>query len=256
MRSLASISFLILVVPACATTSTVGDELAGESASDDAVASDGKADAAVDGAYTYFAVTTADADGGFALARLNRSTTICYDGRAKAACYTQELDWSEASLSTAQQQKLFDAADKAGGQDGVYGIVRGRFAKAQQSSSLPSWGRFVVTEAWVAEGSMPSDGVFARVMDNGIRCIAAPCPTLTEKGLNESRSANIAGVDFSASGLTDREVQGFFDSFATDAGGAIIVGDRYTVRENGRTAKGRTAVNAYHRLADATTPAP
>lgn len=252
MRFLASLSVVSsLALVACAASDTgVTDELAGESAADDAVSSDGKADAAIDGASTYFAITTADADGGFALARVNRSTTTCYDGHARGACYTQELDWSEAAVSEALRAKLVDAADRAAGDGNVWGLVRGRFAKAQLSSSQPSWGRFVVTEAWIAEGGLPADGVFVRVKANGVRCIAAPCPSLTETGLNESRTANIAAVDFASSGLSDRQVQGFTDAFFGDAGGAIVVGDRYTVRANGRTAKGRTASNAYHRLVD------
>ena len=79
-----------------------------------------------------------------------------------------------------------------------------------------------------------------------------PCPTITEKGLNESRSADIAAIDWSYAGLQEREVESFQAALSTDSG-VILAGDRYTVHENGRSAKGRTATAAYSRLVDAPT---
>jgi hypothetical protein len=237
---------------ACGASGTT-DELAGETSADDAV--DGKADAAVDGAYTYFEVwvdqrkCASPVCGGFFVHRLNRTTTVCHDGATKTDCYIPALDWTEAHLSDAQQSKLVEAANQDATSDGVRAIVRGRFAsKTYQGHG--NMGRFVVTEAWVAETASVSDGVFARVKDNGVKCITAPCPSLVEKGLNTSRFANIAGIDWSFAGLTSHEVEGFTEDLFTPSG-VIIAGDRYTVTENGHHAKGRTATAAYHRLSDA-----
>lgn len=239
-----------MVLTAC--TSQPTDELAGESAADDAV--DGKADAAVDGAYTYFEVWTdlrkcaSPICGGYFLARLNRSYTTCADRQERAACYVPSLDWSESLLSTVQD-KLTSAANADAMSPGVRAIVRGRFAPQQYAQG--NLGRFVVTEAWVEEGDAVSDGVFVRAKTNSIQCITAPCPTITEKALNTSRSANIAGIDWSFAGLTDRETESFQAALSTDSG-VIIAGDRYTVSENGHTAKGRTATAAYARLVEPT----
>jgi len=238
------------LLSACSTSTP--DELAGETSADDAV--DGKADAAVDGAYTYFEITSdmrkcvAPLCGGFFVARLNRSYTTCVDHSDQAQCYVPALDWSEAGLSDGLQQKLVDAAYLDATSDGVRAIVRGRFAPQQYAQG--NLGRFVVTEAWVEEGDTVSDGVFVRAAANSIRCIAAPCPTITEKALDTSRKANIAEIDWSLAGLQEREIEAFNARLA-DPSGVIFAGDRYTVTENGRQAKGRTATAAYARLVDA-----
>ena len=239
---------------ACSTTTQ--DELAGESSTDDAVA--GKADAAVDGAYTYFEVwrdlrkCASPSCGGFFVARLNRSYTSCIDHVDRAACYVPALDWSESNVSEALQPKLLDAANIDASSPGVHAIVRGRFAPQQYTPG--NLGRFIVTEAWIEEGDAVSDGVFVRAKTNSIQCIAAPCPTITEKALDKSTSANIAAIDWSLAGLEDREIASFEAMLSSD-GGVILAGDRYTYSENGRTAKGRTATAVYSRLVDPPAPA-
>ncbi|MDB4954544.1 MAG: hypothetical protein JWO36_2113 [Myxococcales bacterium] len=258
LRSLMAVAALPLIFgSACATQSST-DELAGETAADNVA--DGKADGAVDGAYTYFQVSAdlrkclSPVCGGYFMARVNRSTTVCANGSSAASCYVPQLDWTEAHLRDDQQAKLLDAASQDATSDGVRALVRGRFA----SKTYPghgNLGRFVVTEAWVAETSAVSGGVFVRVRDGGVRCIAAPCASTIEKGLNISRSAMIAEIDWSPAGLSSNEIQGFVDDLFTPSG-AIIAGDRYTVTEAGRHAKGRTATAAFHRLADPTATAP
>lgn len=236
---------------ACATEPT--DELAGETAEDRA--GDGKADGAVDGTYTYFAIRgdlrrCAEPEcGGFFLERLNRSTTVCHDGAAAEACYTPELDWTEADLSEATQALLRTAAEAGALTDGVTAIVRGRFAPRSTGKVEPQLGRFIVTEAWTAKSGTESDGVFVKVKDNGVRCIASPCESLGEKALNSSRTAAIAAIDYSLAEIGDAQASALAQDMYT-AGGIIIAGDRYTHREAGRTARGRTATAAYQRLVD------
>jgi hypothetical protein len=251
LRSLTAVTALPLMFAACATETTT-DELAGETAADDG--GDGKADGAADGVYTYFEISTdmrkcaSPVCGGFFLKRLNRSTTVCANGHASASCYTPELDWTQSNLDDDQQYKLLGASTQGASTEGVYGIVRGRFA-AKTYPGHGNMGRFVVTEAWVAETAAMSDGVFVKVHDGGVRCIAAPCASTIEKGLNTSRFAMIADIDWSPAGLTSHEVEGFVNDLFQPSG-AIVVGSRYTVTENGRKAKGRTATAAYHRLAN------
>jgi hypothetical protein len=250
--SLAALPLLALsLVPACASSAT-DDELLADSS--DEASLDGKADGAADGAYTYYEILkdhracASPMCGGFFLKRLNRTTTVCHTGSTAAQCYAPVLDWSEADLDAAQQAKLVDAANKSTTQNGVFGIVRGRFAKKNTTTPQPQLGKFIVTEAWVAEGDGHAEGVFAKVFQNGIQCIAAPCPTLTEKGLNTSNQANIADLDFTDAGLSDHEIQGFVDQY-TAPSGIIIAGDRYTFKLSGRTGKGRTVTNGFHLLA-------
>lgn len=248
LKALAAVSFLF--ASACSSTSEP-DELAGESADDAAL--DGKADTAVDGAYTYFEIwrdmkkCAAPSCGGFYLQRLNRSTTVCHNGKSQWSCYVPQLDWAESKLRPDLQSSLIDAAGRDALAPGVIAIVRGRFAP-KSYSGFGNLGRFVVTEAWVAEGNGVSDGVFAKVRDNGVRCIQSPCPTVTEKGLNTSRSANIHSLDWSVGGFEDDQISKMAMELVTRPSGVIIAGDRYTFKENGINAKGRTVTAAYRRL--------
>jgi hypothetical protein len=164
-------------------------------------------------------------------------------------CYTPVLDWSEASLSEAQQSKLLDAAHRGAPSGDVDAIVRGRFAPTNSTTPDPSLGRFVITEAWVAEGSLPAQGAFVRVENNGLRCLAAPCPSITETTLNTSLVTDVAEIDWTPSGLSDREVSAQIDAMSTP-GGILISGQRYTVQGPSGTAKGRIATAVYARLRD------
>jgi len=249
MRRFAYLALVLLVGSSCAQ-SPAYDELAGETSADDQV-DGGKVDSAVAGAYTYYSIVQQPAAGGYALARLNRSTTTCADGSTQAVCPITNLDWSESGLTAPTQQKLLDASGTASGTGGVFAIARGRFAKKTVDHVATS--RFVVTEAWVAEGPTVADGVYVRITDSQIRCITAPCPTLTERALNTSRAANISDLDFGDASLTDREVAGFMAD-TTSPSGFLIAGDRYTATENGHPAKGRTATAAFHRLVEPAVP--
>jgi hypothetical protein len=249
-RSLLALAALPLLVNACASSDTT-DELAGETSADEAL--DGKADGgAPDGTYTYFEIwrdqrkCASPACGGFFLWRLNRSTTTCHDGSSDFTCYVPELDWSEANLPEDLQQTLLDAAGRDALSDGAVAIVRGRFG-AKQYDSFGNLGRFIVTEAWVSANDAVSDGVFVKALDNGVRCITSPCSSITEKALNTSRSANIAGIDWSVGGFSDDQVAGFGTDL-TKPHGVIVAGNRYSWSEHSQTAKGRTATAVFEQL--------
>jgi len=245
---IASAMCSLLALGAC-VSHDVEDELAGDDGDD---VLDGKADGD-GGTYTYFEISAdlrkcaSPVCGGFFLDRLNRSTTKCVDGSYQTQCYAPELDMSESNLSAAALDKLVEAANQSVG-DGVHAIVRGRFAKTN-STPIPSLGRFVVTEVWVAQSTTVASGVFAKVMDNGVRCIAAPCPSMVEKALNSSRSANIAEVDYTEAGVPDSVLEEIGNDLFTPHG-VIVAGDRFTVKVDGRKAKGRTATAVYRRLGE------
>lgn len=246
MRSFTSI-VLSLSFMACAAD-TEHDELAGESAADDAGNADGKGDAAAGGVYTYFAIKgdmrkcAAPMCGGDYLERLNRSTTVCHDGKSAASCYTPELDFSESGLDAEVQGLVQGASAQSTLTGGVKAIVRGRFAR--YGTEFREMGRFIVTEAWIAQSAAPADGVFVKVTDNGRRCITAPCPSTGEAAINSSRTDAIAKIDFGPSGLSAEETALLAERVAQPSG-LIIAGDRFTFKENGTKAKGRTATNVF-----------
>ena len=242
----------LMVIPACATA--VPDELAGETATDD-LGGDGKADSAVNGVYTYYAITAdtrkcpAPACGGFFVKRLNRSTTWCVDGSGADSCYTPVLDWHEANLSDALQAKLVATATVDASNPGVHAIVRGRFAPTN-TTPQPELGRFVVTEGWLAENTAVASGVFVKVFDNGTRCITEPCPWLTERGVNLSRSAVIDDVDWDYADWNADDIAVMTAELTTPSG-LLMAGNRYEVVDGGHQTIGRTCTQAYYRLADA-----
>ena len=250
----AALAVSILSLSACAN-SGVEDELAGETAEDAAL--DGKADGAVDGAYTYFEIykdlrkCASPSCGGYYLHRLNRSTTVCHNGSSRWSCYVPALDHDESGLGSDLQSALDAAAVRDATSYGAIAIVRGRFAP-QTYTGFGNLGRFIVTEAWVAETDSISEGVFVRVKDNGVRCITSPCPTVGEKALNTSRSANVHGLDWGLAGLDEDQLSKLSTEMVATPYGIIIAGDRYTYTENGQKAKGRTVTAAYRRLVDQT----
>ncbi len=245
----AAIAAGLLFATACTSQDTV-DELAGP---EEAEPADGKADTTDGGVHTYYEITrdmrkcSFPTCSGFFLDRLNASSTKCHDGASREQCYTPELDWSESGLTEAAHAKLEEAAAKSVLEEGVHAIVRGRFAKKNLTTPVPSLGRFVVTEVWISQSGAVSDGVFVKVRDNGVRCIAAPCPSTSEKALNTSRTSNIAEIEFEPAGLEDSVLEQVgLDMF--EPSGVIIAGDRYNFNISGRSGKGRTATAVYRRM--------
>lgn len=245
-------SLLIGSLAGCSSLADPADELAGNSV--DEYAFDGIAGGARDGAYTYFAVTAdprrcpSPLCGGWFLTALNRSKTACHDGRLADRCYTPVLDWSEADLSDEQKATLLDAANQDAVSGAIYAMARGRFAPTNDTPR-PEMGRFVITEGWLADGTAPAEGMFVKVVDNGLRCFAAPCPNLTETTVNTPRSADIAAIDFTPAGLTADQLEATLQWLSTPEG-IMVAGYRYMVHENETAAKGRTATAVYHRLVD------
>lgn len=95
------------------------------------------------------------------------------------------------------------------------------------------------TEVWTPGAKEASpDGVFVLAKDNGIRCIAAPCPQVTEIRLNANRSSNISDLDLEASGADEGTVERARNDLYGGPG-VILAGDRYYTM-NGRS-KGRRA---------------
>jgi hypothetical protein len=225
-----------LSLGACANSQTEADELANESQD---IAADGKADAANDGAYTFY---TAARDqrrcaspmcGGFNMARLNRATTICHTGSVDTSCYTPEFDYSQSGLSELQVSQVNNA------------IFRGRFA-AKTYPGRGNMGKFIVTEVWAAQSDATAEGVFVRIKDSNARCIAAPCANKTERKLNSNQEAQIAGIGWDEAGMSEQNFQAAIE--ASFRGEVIVAGSRFTVQEGGLRAKGRTATAVYRKV--------
>lgn len=251
MRSMVSFATLSFLYIGCATSIDPQDDIAAAYGGDTEFT--GATDSAAGAADTYFEIESdlrrcaSPACGGWFLERLNRWATRCHDGQNATSCYTPVLDWSEAGLTDEQRATMLGACGRGAVLDGVHAIVRGRFAPTNSTTPAPRMGRFVITEAWVAENEAVSDGTFVRVADNGIRCVTSPCPSVTEMTLNTSASIDIAAVDFAPAALTEDEVATCVDRMATPEG-IMVAGDRYTVEGDAGSAPARSATAAYYRL--------
>lgn len=209
------------LIPACASSDGPADELGEETAAD---GEEGKGDAA--GAFTFYNLiadtracslnSPGDCGTGFFVSRANRSTTQCGRGPAQSQCKVTEIDWSGTAFP--------DSVAK-GYEDGLREsrplLVKGTVVPAANDAGLS----FAVTEVWWTENPEFVDGVFTLVKDNGIRCVRAPCPSLTERRLNSNLSAQITGLDFDASGEEQERIDLARDQlYGTD--GLIVVGYR------------------------------
>jgi hypothetical protein len=204
------------VLPACAASNAPADEFGQESAAD---GEDGKGDSAA--AFTYFAVrpdnracslnSPGDCGVGYFVSRVNRSTTQCGRGSALAECKALSIDWSGTAMPASVSKSYEDRL-----KNGESFVLRGELVPSADDRGTS----LAVTEIWVGNTSDQADGVFALVHDNGIRCIHAPCPSLTERKLNSTLSAKITGIDMPATDSSDLANAAVFDA------GLIIVGYR------------------------------
>jgi hypothetical protein len=232
MRTALIFASLTSILSACAT-SEPADELADETAAD---GEDGKGDAAAAfGFLNVIADTRAcsldsgpDCGTGFFVSRPNRSTLRCGFTTPQSQCKLYEIDWSGTAMPASVAKGYEDAL-----RSGKPLLVRGELVPAPDDSGV----HLAVTEIWIASQPEWVAGVFTLVKDNGIRCITAPCPSLTEQKLNSNLSANITQVDFEASGAS-QDVIDIAQNAMFGGDGVVVVGYRYYDSKGG---KARTA---------------
>ncbi len=243
--------FALPLAGAC-TTTDVEDELAGESAADGDAS--GKADGAND-TFTYFEITrdyrrcVSPLCGGYWVSRPNKAKTKCADGRNADRCYVAELDDSALGFTSDADLDAYWSGIEARAV-----IVRGELSN-KTFTGFGKLGTMTVTEAWRAGTTSSADGVWVKVELNGVRCFAAPCADKREAKLNSVLAANISELDFEPSGATDEQLEVAYGALTDDHhDGLIVVGDRYTDRVDGRTAKARTVTQFYTRMHPTETP--
>lgn len=190
MRTFLAAVLLASSLGACVESPPV-DELADESAAD---GEDGKGDAAA--AFTFYTITPdtracsfnapPSCGRGFFVARANRSSTQCGIEGSASRCKVIELDWSPTQTSPgliAEYQEKLEAGEPF--------LVRGDIVVGRETGTT-----LKIKELWAGSSAEHVDGVFTLVHDNGLRCIRAPCPSISEKKLNSNLSAQISSLDF------------------------------------------------------------
>ena len=119
--------------------------------------------------------------GGYFIKAVNQSRTRCANNRYQSECYVANIEWDGQAEPENDKALLRGTLRPGGNRWGRLGVLR-------------------VSEVWEAASANQPSGIFFRVRDRGIRCIAAPCPTHHEVRLNSTTSRNVAGVDLAGAG--------------------------------------------------------
>jgi hypothetical protein len=230
MRTALLFASLTSILTSACATSEPADELAGETTAD---GEDGKGDAAA--AFQFLNVipdtracslnSGPDCGTGFFVSRANRSSMRCGFTTLQSQCKVFEIDWTGTAMPASVAKGYEDAL-----RSGKPLLVRGDLVPAPDDSGV----HLAVTEIWVASQPEWVEGVFTLVKDNGIRCITAPCPSLTEQKLNSNLSANITGVDFEPSGASQEQID-LAQNAMFGGDGVVVVGYRDYDSRGGKT---------------------
>jgi hypothetical protein len=164
---------------------------------------------------------------------VNESRTTCGDGSEHRECYVTGLHLSRLRLSEQQAARLAQLISTG------RAIVRGRLV-SETIQGVPLDG-FVASEVWTASrgGSAPT-GSFRKLVDNGIRCVTAPCFSIHAAALNSGRHVNVSDVDLRGSGASAAERGAALAHVGKR--GLIAAGKIVRVPDAGPAGAGRTVV--------------
>jgi hypothetical protein len=250
---LSRITFATLALTApllTACTDQVHDELDGDDATEGDAA---KADAP-GSTYTYYFVKpdlrrcASPYCGGVYYRLANAAQTRCLDGQKAEQCYAASVDWSRLGLGEVGMTKVSEALSKSAFGGGTTLLVRAVVGSKDWGSGLGKFANLRASEAWIAQGPNDAAGPLAKIEDLGVRCIAAPCPSLRERKLNSSVRTDIADLGWDRSGATDEQIGVALDKMHTD--GLIVSGFRYTVSGPAGEAKARSVTQFWLRATD------
>ncbi len=234
LRTTVLTAFLATTVAGCSSSDSDIDELAGDSVGD------GHSDGAE--LVGYYSIV---ADGKRYKAALVNSTAdlTCSDDTKAPSCQVELLVWKGDGIARTElapyEQKL---------RAGEELIVQGDFIGTRDIDPDNPKTTFDINDIWVAGSAEGvSAGVFVLARDNGIKCIKAPCPSITETALNANRKANISDIDFGASGADEAAIDAAREQLFED--GVIVSGERFTFTDSGSTGKGRRANQFWTKVA-------
>ncbi len=168
--------------------------------------------------------------GGIFVSAVNQTLTVCPRGVNESECYLSDIDFSALTKSPDVEGTVRDAI----GHDvnTTRAVLQGTMRQGRMG-----YGTLVVQMAWVATDRLPIVGDFFRAWDNGVVCVAAPCPSWDQEYLNR-------GVTMSFHGLLLDDVPGHADD-STFTGpallseyGMIVAGNNVVVEDAGPAGEG------------------
>jgi hypothetical protein len=162
--------------------------------------------------------------GGYFVHRVNTAKTLCADGNYAAECYVATVDLSGTGLTSDEQSAVYVGSS----------ILRGKITKTTINKT--KFGAFDATEVWAGETGSTASGSVYRAKDNGIKCVKAPCPTITVVKLDTTSTRNISGLDLSqTSNAADQQTidDSFSDIFTSS--GLVVAGSIAQENDGGHT---------------------
>jgi hypothetical protein len=161
--------------------------------------------------------------GGAWVRQLDHLLTRCHDGRSRTECYVATVSGIPAQLGGTRAGSV---------------LARGRLAGAG-IDGFPGLATLVGSAAWRPAGTGPPRGRTFRVRDNGVRCVTAPCFSLTAAPLGPGGSRTLSGVDLGGvAGLTAGDRRRLERGLS--GAGAIVTGTIVRVPDAGPAGAGRT----------------
>jgi hypothetical protein len=112
------------------------------------------------------------------------------------------------------------------------GLVWGRIVPAD-IAGFPELRELQVVRAWRPASARPPTGVFRRLVDNRIRCVKAPCYSISAGALNTARGRTVSGVDLRRAGASAEERRWAIDLI--ERPGLIATGRIVRASDGGRT---------------------
>lgn len=161
--------------------------------------------------------------GGVFVSAANRADTSCEDGTSATECYAATLDVSGLDMLPGAEGVLRDAMSARHETTRV--VLFGDLA-----TGPTGFATLVVRNAWIAPQSTALRGDFTRVVNNGIVCVAAPCPSFDQETINFGVVNQIHGVRLTEMPGTDED-RGNASQSLFSRSGIIAVGEN-VVDEN------------------------
>lgn len=154
--------------------------------------------------------------GGYWVELVNHARTRCSDGELRSRCYV--------ARAVDSQRRPLETSIPAGA------LTRAT-VEPWRFEGLGELGQLVVARAYRPVGRAISSGRYYRVVDNGIRCVKAPCFSLNASLLNRASSTTVSGIDLGAVPQSERQhVERALGSKA----GALAQGRTVGMRDEGR----------------------
>ena len=154
--------------------------------------------------------------GGYFVAEVNQKRTRCVDGTYAASCYVATIDFFSLGVSNEQEASLRQ------GNTVFYGSI------VPRRNVIRPIGDLVVEEAWAGLTAGKVTSTLFHVENNGLLCVAAPCPSYDMARLNSEQTSAIHEVDLSGAAGTDAQKGLAMQEILTGSG--VLVEGRTTIK--------------------------